>query len=718
MQELRECLDIRRLRDALRDLPKTLEETYERILTGIPERYVPETIKILQFVTYSKHPMHLTEVIEAIAVRPDESPSFDHNWTLPDPREVVKLCPGLVSVVEEHLQLAHFSVKEYLMCPRLQPNFRQSLAEIPATTAITQICIAYATHIAKVTDLRAFKSDGLEEDLSKQHLKRLECVDDIKIRFKLLEHVARYWMAYADHSSISEPMRKQVSEFLYTQKKALRLIFTLKYRLEDARADILAYRVDNPIYSAAEEGASRIVDLLAEYGADINAHGGTYGTALKVASYEGQKSTVRLLLEHGASVNVQGGEYGNALQAASCRGSESIVRLLLERGAFINAQGGYFGSALQAASCMGHESIVRLFLEQGANVNIQGGPLGTPLIAAIVTNEKEIVQVLVEYDADLNAEGPNGNALYAAANRDYTTLAGLLLNSGANVNHKCGRFGSALEVATWCGFSDMVKMLLDHGADINAMGPEGSALHIAARQGYQMLAQMLVDHGADIDARGRYGSALQAAVERHNRRVVQMLVDRGANNDARGPDADALLYQPSRINHKEILRLLLIKGSNSDDRRVFLDNALIATASTGFDSAVELLLEHGHGVYTEGHLNMALDAARRGNRHSTEQLLQDAIARESVLWKRIKLRMKHMPKSNSSMSSAAGLNSAPTIMNTLSTVRDESSLDMDAQEGPISASNISAYKRKRSTDADEPLSPSTAERPSRRTKLK
>jgi len=69
---------------------------------------------------------------------------------------------------------------------------------------------------------------------------------------------------------------------------------------------------------------------------------------------------VELLVSKGADVNAQGGHFGTALQAASSGGHEKIVELLVSKGADVNAQGGYFGTALQAASFQGHEKIVEL----------------------------------------------------------------------------------------------------------------------------------------------------------------------------------------------------------------------------------------------------------------------------------------------------------------------------------------------------------------------
>jgi hypothetical protein len=74
---------------------------------------------------------------------------------------------------------------------------------------------------------------------------------------------------------------------------------------------------------------------------------------------------MRLLLDYGANTNAQGGVYGSALQAASYLGNEKMVCLPLDYGVGINAQGGKYGSALQAygnalqaASYNGNEEVM------------------------------------------------------------------------------------------------------------------------------------------------------------------------------------------------------------------------------------------------------------------------------------------------------------------------------------------------------------------------
>jgi ankyrin repeat protein len=95
---------------------------------------------------------------------------------------------------------------------------------------------------------------------------------------------------------------------------------------------------------------------------------------LYISCYYGNLGIVQQLLEKGADVNAPGGDYGTALQAASAEGHDLVVQRLLEKGADVNAPGGrHHSTALQAASAGGHDQVVQRLLEAGADVNAQGG---------------------------------------------------------------------------------------------------------------------------------------------------------------------------------------------------------------------------------------------------------------------------------------------------------------------------------------------------------
>ena len=69
----------------------------------------------------------------------------------------------------------------------------------------------------------------------------------------------------------------------------------------------------------------------------IDRYSRDFGTTLDAASLGGHEKIVQLLLDKGAEVNAQGGFYGNALQAASVKGDEQVVKILLDKGAEVNA---------------------------------------------------------------------------------------------------------------------------------------------------------------------------------------------------------------------------------------------------------------------------------------------------------------------------------------------------------------------------------------------
>jgi ankyrin repeat protein len=65
-------------------------------------------------------------------------------------------------------------------------------------------------------------------------------------------------------------------------------------------------------------------------GADINARGGDYGSALQAAIYRGHSETMQILLDAHTDINAQGGHYGNALQAAASKENNETVQILLD----------------------------------------------------------------------------------------------------------------------------------------------------------------------------------------------------------------------------------------------------------------------------------------------------------------------------------------------------------------------------------------------------
>ncbi|POR34361.1 Ankyrin repeat domain-containing protein 50 [Tolypocladium paradoxum] len=197
LSALENCLDYPTLRKELTSLPRTLDEIYARILDNLPHEHEHLTRRILQFLTFSERPLRIEEAVDAIAVHTDGRPRFDRRNRMPVPEEISRYCSSLVAVTRAdrdrgetttELQLAHFSVKEYLLCDRLQAGFAEDFDETVARASIAQVCLAYLLE--------------LDQGLPTMELRQ---------SYWLAQYSARYW---TDHAVVAESSSENVRSLI------------------------------------------------------------------------------------------------------------------------------------------------------------------------------------------------------------------------------------------------------------------------------------------------------------------------------------------------------------------------------------------------------------------------------------------------------------------------------------------------------------------------
>ncbi|KAL1613693.1 hypothetical protein SLS54_010390 [Diplodia seriata] len=184
LDALENCLDYPSLRKALQSLPSTLDETYVRILKNIPHEYKHHAQRLLQILAFSERPLEIDEAVDALAVDVEKKPHFEPKNRMPVPDEISKCCSSLVVVVtiqsnprrlaRKEIQLAHFSVKEYLISDRVDRTLLDRFSEDNARSSIAKVCLAYL--------------DALDQVLPPGEIAR---------RFPFAKYCARYWMKHA-----------------------------------------------------------------------------------------------------------------------------------------------------------------------------------------------------------------------------------------------------------------------------------------------------------------------------------------------------------------------------------------------------------------------------------------------------------------------------------------------------------------------------------------
>ncbi|KAJ7730975.1 ankyrin repeat-containing domain protein [Mycena maculata] len=521
---------VKAVRDALRQLPKGLKLTHVDAMARI-DRQGEEDKKIAQltltWVANAKRPLLVAELQEALAIEPGTT-ALDCDNIL-DIDIILSVCAGLV-VVDETIpvvRLIHYTMQHYM-------DDIQGSQFPDAQTDITSRCLTYLS----------FKK--FEEPHSQD-------AEDLLLEHPFLAY-SQYCLLHASGET-EQRLQEEIMKFLDDAPKAEAPSLPWNYpdwlaaasplwistasNLGHISRYLLAQdndQVKNPavLSVATHYGYLPMVQLLIEYGAEVNSYSGrTCTTAMQVASECGHESIVQLLINGGGEVNARGGEYGTALQTASCAGHHTVAHL--KHGADVNSQGGRYGTALQAASFHGHEAVVQLLIDHGADLNVQGGRYGTALRAASYGGHHGVIRLLAQNNADVNFHGTFGSALDVVLYWGHEELVQLLIENGVDVNARRGKdgFGTALQTAAYERNVAVVQLLLKYGADVNLKdGKYGTALQAASHRGDVATVRLLVDHGADVNALGgQYETALRAASCGGHSSAVRLLIESGAEED-------------------------------------------------------------------------------------------------------------------------------------------------------------------------------------------
>lgn len=307
------------------------------------------------------------------------------------------------------------------------------------------------------------------------------------------------------------------------------------------------------LWTAASIGdTEQIASFLLEDYALVNAPNSVGKRAISYAAKYGHSLAVQLLLDHGADPNVEERDapQGGALWHAVNGNHEDIVKRLLEFGANPNANVEAGGNPLFIAARRGHSSLVRLLYTYGAAMNLD---------SACCLGRIDLAGEILQADPTLANIGGDYGALCMAVGEGHTDLVRLLIRSGADLNapwYANNYMGYAMEKST-----ELVSLLLESGANPNNANWLGvTYLHKAAATGSVELARLFLDSGADCNAIDEeYGATpLGWAAKYGKAELVRCLLDRGA--DPRLP-ADEQWTQPltwaKRKGYTDIADLLV-----------------------------------------------------------------------------------------------------------------------------------------------------------------
>ena len=407
------------------------------------------------------------------------------------------------------------------------------------------------------------------------------------------------------------------------------------------------------LMNAAENGSTAVLKLLMEAAEDptyVNNMSSTGFNALIIASAHGHEDAVKFLIEEAnADVNKVHENQVSALMYAAASGHVETMKVLLDIGKIdINALHTNGGSALIEACTAGASEAISFLVERGAKYDLVDKDGVTPLMAvAAQGNIGGVETILSALKQDMDAEQlkthinlfsfSGGSAVMFSAAGGHTETTKILIDLGADVNavaqatpdylvklaemieagtvedndpHVDGV--TAVHVAAQAGHLDCVNLLIEAGADVTILDDEErTPLLLAVKGNYGDVASALVKGGADpntpyVDEEGDSHNLLVDSIIVENGEFSELLITSGADIYHQDDHQVTSLLQASHRGMTDVVKSLIKANTKSD---------WIDTAS---DEGITSLI----AACSEGHLEVVkalVDAGANVNAKDKDQ---------------------------------------------------------------------------------------------------
>ncbi|PQE13411.1 multiple ankyrin repeats single kh domain-containing protein [Rutstroemia sp. NJR-2017a BVV2] len=349
------------------------------------------------------------------------------------------------------------------------------------------------------------------------------------------------------------------------------------------------------INSAISSGNFAAVEVLVQNGVSLSIDRDDVETPLEQAASLSDVSMLEYLMEKYAD-QLAPEEYSKAFIAAAAAGSIEILNKLLDS-RFQHSHNDY-QAALNDAAEGGNWEITKVLLQKRANLSCDT----VFYEAATRTDDLEVLEALWEYtEGNISSETLDHSLYETTDNMKMNTVQLLLEKFGADANARGEEYGNALTASAYDGTLDILKLLLDHGADVNS--DDGWALQTAAVEGHVDIVKELLIRGADVNARTSnpnfpQRTALYGACDLGWDEIVDVLLEHGADANLSGGEDDYPILAAARNCESEIIKKLIL--AHADVNMVGGDDgstALILSAKNSSElEPLERLIDAGAAI--------------------------------------------------------------------------------------------------------------------------
>ena len=588
MEVLRLCFPVN-LRHTLEELPKSLDETYKRILNEINNANQVHAYRLLQCLAVALRPLRVEELAEVLAfdLTAGGMPKLNADWRWEDQEEaVLSACSSLVSVIIDDgsrvVQFSHFSVKEFLISDRLASCLEEVskfyIPDEPSHAILAQACLGVLLSLDDRTD-----NDSIEN-------------------IPLCRYAAEYWAKHAVVGNVESQIKDALDYFFDMDNPHFQALARIYYQ-----RDLLRVSVDEeptgvlrpaaPLYFAAWMGLHGAVErLIIKDPQQVTQLGGLYGTPLHASVLGGHIDISRLLTAHGADVNLRCADNWTPLHIASNDGHHEIGRWLLDYGADMNSREKRGWTPLHLAALYGHLQVCRVLLERHAEVDPQDNDdVSTPFLMALERGHPDVARLLLDQNADVHVRDNKRNTpLHFAAYHGYSDVCQILLERNAEVDSQ-NTDGDTPFLKSWKNRrnADILQLFLDHNADVRVCDGNGyTPLHFAAENGLIELAQTLLERNVEVDPQNEESTPFLRALRYGYLDIARLLLDHDANVHVHDKYGTNPLHFAAENGLLDVAQILLERSVDVNSQNYHGSTPLLLASEFGHPDVVQLLLDH------------------------------------------------------------------------------------------------------------------------------
>ncbi|RAH82828.1 hypothetical protein BO86DRAFT_284296, partial [Aspergillus japonicus CBS 114.51] len=343
------------IRAAVSQLPSTVDDAYEKILSRSP---APERAKtILQTILAAERPLSVNELALVFACDQAFKESVDledYLETAEDFKQTLRqICGLFVVVIHSQVYLLHQTAREFLVrseyTPPLDPiartpTWKGSIDLQDSNRLLAEVCVRY---------------------LASEKHQELDTLEGYATR-NWATHFSSCTITYEDPIT---PLARELCssdchaalEFAF--QSGLSSVVEYLIKVEKAGVGPPSLMGRTFLASRAEEGRADLVQMIFEYAIDVTSGSASWAIPLRLAVINGHVGVVKMFLESGVNLAPRNGLRDTSICYAAFEGNTEILELLLSHGADVNTRDLLGRTLLSLAE--GHDAACRLLISSG-----------------------------------------------------------------------------------------------------------------------------------------------------------------------------------------------------------------------------------------------------------------------------------------------------------------------------------------------------------------